>query len=60
MRRSVRSSARTFQAAAKEIEIWSGRQFDPQVVTAFLAMPESIWHALQKHINDPGGSLSAM
>src|ERR1700736_2802124 len=29
-------------AAHKEIEEWSGRQFDPEVVKVFLAMPENI------------------
>jgi putative nucleotidyltransferase with HDIG domain len=38
----------TIQAARKEIEFWSGRQFDPQIVAVFLAMPDKIWEDLRK------------
>jgi putative nucleotidyltransferase with HDIG domain len=44
--------AQTFQAARKEIELWSGRQFDPQVVRVFLAMPDDIWEDLRKDIHE--------
>jgi putative nucleotidyltransferase with HDIG domain len=40
--------ARSIAEARKEIEIWSGRQFDPEVVQAFLSMPEDIWLDLRK------------
>jgi putative nucleotidyltransferase with HDIG domain len=43
--------AQSLTAARKEIEVWSGRQFDPQVVKAFLAMPEHIWNDLRKQID---------
>jgi putative nucleotidyltransferase with HDIG domain len=39
-------------AARKEIEDWSGRQFDPEVVRIFLAMPENIWEDLRKQIGN--------
>ena len=39
-------------AARKEIEDWSGRQFDPEVVKIFLAMPENIWEDLRKQIGN--------
>jgi putative nucleotidyltransferase with HDIG domain len=39
-------------AARKEIEEWSGRQFDPEVVKVFLAMPENIWEDLRKQIGN--------
>ena len=42
--------AQSLQAARKEIERWSGRQFDPQVVKVFLTMPENIWGDLRRQI----------
>jgi HD-GYP domain-containing protein (c-di-GMP phosphodiesterase class II) len=42
--------AQTLQAARKEIETWSGRQFDPEVVKVFLTMSENIWADLRKDI----------
>jgi putative nucleotidyltransferase with HDIG domain len=39
--------AQTFEAAVKEIELWSGRQFDPQIVAAFLELPPNIWKNLR-------------
>ena len=41
----------TYQAARDEIKRWSGRQFDPDVVTAFLEMPEKLWEDLRKDID---------
>jgi len=43
-------AAQTITAARKEIEVWSGRQFDPEVVKTFLSMPENIWGDLRKDI----------
>jgi putative nucleotidyltransferase with HDIG domain len=43
--------AQTLQAAREEIERWTGRQFDPDVVRTFLAMPENIWGDLRKEID---------
>lgn len=38
--------------AREEIQRWSGRQFDPQVVRTFLEMPENIWDDLRKGIDE--------
>ncbi len=43
--------AQTFGAARKEIELWSGRQFDPEIVKVFLEMPDHIWEGLRDDIN---------
>jgi putative nucleotidyltransferase with HDIG domain len=43
--------AQTLKAAREEIERWSGRQFDPEVVKVFLSMPENIWDDLRKQID---------
>jgi putative nucleotidyltransferase with HDIG domain len=43
--------ARTIAEAREEIKIWSGRQFDPEVVKTFLEMPENIWADLRKDID---------
>jgi HD-GYP domain-containing protein (c-di-GMP phosphodiesterase class II) len=45
-------AARTMEAVRKEIELWSGRQFDPQIVRVFLAMPDDIWEDLRKDIHE--------
>src|SRR5437773_5609700 len=39
-------------AAREEIEKFSGRQFDPQVVKTFLDMPQNIWDDLRKGIDE--------
>jgi HD-GYP domain-containing protein (c-di-GMP phosphodiesterase class II) len=38
-------------AAREEIRVWSGRQFDPEVVKTFLSMPENIWDDLRREID---------
>jgi cyclic di-GMP phosphodiesterase len=43
--------AQSVSAARKEIEVWSGRQFDPEVVQQFLSMPDDIWEDLRKQID---------
>jgi len=43
--------ARPLAAAKKEIEVWSGRQFDPAIVKVFLEMPDKIWDDLREQIN---------
>jgi putative nucleotidyltransferase with HDIG domain len=43
--------AQSLTAAREEIERWSGRQFDPEVVKTFLAIPENIWGDLRKEID---------
>jgi putative nucleotidyltransferase with HDIG domain len=49
--------AQTFEAARKEIEKWSGRQFDPAVVKVFLEMPDKIWEDLRNDINGSSPTL---
>src|SRR5437868_244992 len=44
-------AAQPLSAARDEIERWSGRQFDPQVVDTFLEMSEHIWDDLRKEIS---------
>jgi putative nucleotidyltransferase with HDIG domain len=44
-------AAQTVQAAKIEIEKWAGRQFDPDVVKAFLSMPNNIWEDLRREID---------
>jgi putative nucleotidyltransferase with HDIG domain len=44
-------AAQTFSAAREEIIRWSGRQFDPEIVHAFLTIPEGVWHELRKEID---------
>ncbi len=51
--------AQSFEAARKEIELWSGRQFDPKIVKVFLEMPEKIWEDLRKDINQQSQSSHA-
>lgn len=43
--------AQSVAAAREEIQRWSGRQFDPQVVQVFMSMPENIWSDLRKEID---------
>jgi putative nucleotidyltransferase with HDIG domain len=49
--------AQSIQAARKEIELWSGRQFDPAIVKVFLEMPDNIWEDLREDINAPNTSI---
>ena len=44
-------AAQTINAAREEVERFSGRQFDPDVVQIFLQMPDTIWEDLRKEIN---------
>jgi len=43
--------ARTLAEARKEIQAWTGRQFDPEVVQVFLKMPDDIFEDLRREIN---------
>lgn len=43
----VYRNARSYEAAAAEIEEWSGRQFDPQVVAAFHRVSRDEWEHLR-------------
>jgi putative nucleotidyltransferase with HDIG domain len=51
-------AAQTVQAAKIEIEKWAGRQFDPDVVKAFLSMPNNIWEDLRREIDAQSSSFS--
>ena len=44
-------AARSIQVARDEVERFSGRQFDPEVVRVFMEMPDTIWEDLRKEIN---------
>jgi len=44
-------AARTFAEARKEIQEWSGRQFDPEVVEVFQQMPDEIFNELRRAIS---------
>src|SRR5690242_19168407 len=44
-------AAQTVEAAREEIERWSGRQFDPEVVKVFIKMPDNIWEDLRREID---------
>jgi len=39
--------AQSVAAAKREIQHWSGRQFDPLIVQVFLSMPENVWFDLR-------------
>jgi len=43
--------ARSLAEARKEIQVWAGRQFDPEVVEAFSDMPDEIFEDLRREIN---------
>src|SRR6202045_1797867 len=43
--------ARTLGGARKEIQAWTGRQFDPEVVDVFSKMPDDIFEDLRREIN---------
>jgi putative nucleotidyltransferase with HDIG domain len=43
--------AQSLTAARIEIEKWSGKQFDPDVVKVFLEMDQDIWPDLRKEVN---------
>jgi putative nucleotidyltransferase with HDIG domain len=51
-------AAQTIQAAKIEIEKWAGRQFDPEVVKAFLSMPNNIWEDLRREIDAQSSGFS--
>jgi putative nucleotidyltransferase with HDIG domain len=47
----VYRKSQSLTAAREEIERWSGRQFEPDIVKTFLAMPDNTWHDLRKEID---------
>lgn len=40
--------AKSYEAAAQELDDWSGRQFDPKVVEAFHRVPKEDWEELHR------------
>lgn len=44
----VYRAGRSYEEACREIERWSGRQFDPAIVAAFLRVPKEDWDALRR------------
>jgi len=44
----VYREGRSYDAAAKELDEWAGRQFDPKVVEAFHRVPQQDWEDLRK------------
>jgi putative nucleotidyltransferase with HDIG domain len=44
----VYRAAKPYEAAAKELDDWAGRQFDPAVVEAFHRVPKEDWEELHR------------
>jgi len=44
----VYRKAKSYEAAAKELDDWAGRQFDPKVVEAFHRVPKEDWEELHR------------
>jgi response regulator RpfG family c-di-GMP phosphodiesterase len=42
----VYRKGKSYEAAAKELDVWAGRQFDPKVVEAFHRVPKRDWEEL--------------
>jgi HD-GYP domain-containing protein (c-di-GMP phosphodiesterase class II) len=51
--------ARGFESARKEIQHCSGTQFDPEVVEAFLKIPDEVWREVRAEITHQGNRFSA-
>jgi response regulator RpfG family c-di-GMP phosphodiesterase len=47
----VYRKAQSMEAVRTEIQLWSGRQFDPEIVKVFLEMPDNIWEDLRDDID---------
>jgi putative nucleotidyltransferase with HDIG domain len=50
-------AAQPIEKVREEIKLWSGRQFDPDIVKVFLEMPDNIWEDLRKDISGPNSTL---
>jgi response regulator RpfG family c-di-GMP phosphodiesterase len=48
--------AKSYEAAARELEEWAGRQFDPEVVEAFRRVPPEEWEALRRRPSSAAGA----
>ena len=44
----VYRQAQSYEAAARELDEWAGRQFDPRVVEAFHRVPQEDWEELRR------------
>jgi putative nucleotidyltransferase with HDIG domain len=44
--------ALSFEAAVQEVRICSGTQFDPSVVSAFLAIPLDLWKSIHERVSE--------
>jgi HD-GYP domain-containing protein (c-di-GMP phosphodiesterase class II) len=44
----VYRKGRPYEAAAKELDEWAGRQFDPRIVEAFHRVPQEDWDELRR------------
>jgi len=49
----VYRKGRSYEAAAAELDEWSGRQFDPKVVEAFHRVPQEDWDELRRRSLEP-------
>ena len=49
--RHVRQTTLSIDDACKEIEEWSGRQFDPNVAEAFLKVPADAWREVRERVH---------
>jgi response regulator RpfG family c-di-GMP phosphodiesterase len=56
----VYRKGQSYEAAAAELEEWSGRQFDPAVVRAFHRVPREEWDALRCESPDKSATEEAM
>jgi HD-GYP domain-containing protein (c-di-GMP phosphodiesterase class II) len=43
--------AQNLQAARTEIQSWSGKQFDPEIIEVFLAISNEVWVELRREID---------
>ena len=50
---------KSYEAAAREIEEWAGRQFDPSVVEAFRRVSPEEWEALRRKPSSRAGGRGA-
>jgi cyclic di-GMP phosphodiesterase len=46
-------AAQSISAARREIQKYSGRQFDPEVVTTFMSISDELWQELRTEIDAP-------
>jgi len=49
----VYRKGKSYEAAAKELDDWAGKQFDPKVVEAFHRVPKEDWEELHRQSLEP-------